>query len=206
MYTYPSNSGRAAKLLMARLTRTFPAPVVLGRKQRKAATRAQMLLTVQRHTRIQKEETAAKVSSSVSRKERETKTKSAALVPESAVTAATTITSTDDVRSFLLSGKKVSLAPQWGSVDVQDVRAHDRLLRAAVPSRKAPDEYDEEYDRGRMKKVRRAVDDALVDGSAPAKAFDAASKNKGMLEIQLRGRKKKAAELAAAAAAGRGRH
>ena len=200
---------------MAKLARGCQAPAPLGRKQRKAAVRARLLLLAMR-TQLKRQKdrgsahsgaVAAGASGGVAKGAVVEKAANAerslpatkpatspAAKPATAPTPAT-VTSTDPdlVRSFLLTNKKVRQAPTWDGVDADATRAHDRLLRQTVPSRRAPDEYNDEYDRGRVKKVR-APREAELDAAVSASAFDAAARSTEPRKIQLRGRKRKAAE------------
>ena len=104
------------------------------------------------------------------------------------------------VRDFLRAGTKPTLGLEsWEDTDISEKRQHDRLLQRAAPKRKKVDEYDEEYDRGKVKKVKnRERGSWNLDSST----FDAAFKSQkanGIGEVQLRGKKKKMAERGAAA-------
>ncbi|KAK2077331.1 hypothetical protein QBZ16_004965 [Prototheca wickerhamii] len=220
----PAIAPRATQKLMAKLARGCQAPAPLGRKQRKAAVRARLLLLAMRtQLKRQKDRGAAHsgavaagvargaaegaaVEKAAAKAERSlpaakgltspvAKPTTAPAAKPATAPAPATVTSTDPdlVRSFLLTNKKVRQAPTWDGVDADATRAHDRLLRQTVPSRRAPDEYNDEYDRGRVKKVR-APREAELDAAVSASAFDAAARSTEPRKIQLRGRKRKAAE------------
>ncbi|GAB4815062.1 hypothetical protein N2152v2_002108 [Parachlorella kessleri] len=106
------------------------------------------------------------------------------------------------------AGGRLGLAEgQWDTVDVETKRLHNRILQRAAPKRRQPDEYDQEYDLGRVKKVRTkaaAETDAdyengnVVAGRVGSRVFDAAwqAKQKGQggassNPVQLRGNKLK---------------
>jgi hypothetical protein len=103
------------------------------------------------------------------------------------------------VRDFLKAGTKPTLGlDTWEDADIGEKRQHDRLLHRAVLGRKQNDEYDEEYDRGKTKKVRGNAPER-GGGKLNSASFDTAFKTQqanGRPEIQLRGKKKKAAEMA----------
>lgn len=79
----------------------------------------------------------------------------------------------------------------WEDMDVDEKRRHDRLLRLnPVPGRRAIDEYDAEYDRGRVKKAKSKD---RVNDTLDSRVFDAAVKSKkpkAMQQVQLRGKKR----------------
>lgn len=103
------------------------------------------------------------------------------------------------VRDFLKAGTKPTLGlDTWEDADIGEKRQHDKLLYRAAPGRKQNDEYDEEYDRGKTKKVRGNASErggGKLDSTSFDKAFKTQQEN-GRPEVQLRGKKKKAAEMA----------
>jgi len=103
------------------------------------------------------------------------------------------------VRDFLTAGTKATLGLNtWEDGDIMEKRQHDRLLDQDTLVRKQNDEYDEEYDRGKTKKVRGNASErggGRLDSTSFDKAFKTQQAN-GRPEIQLRGKKKKAAEMA----------
>ena len=103
------------------------------------------------------------------------------------------------VQDFLRAGTKPTLdLDTWEETDAGEKRQHDRLLYRAAPGRKRNDEYDEEYDRGKTKKVRGNPSER-GGGNLDSTTFDMAFKSQqanGRPDVQLRGKKKKAAEMA----------
>lgn len=79
----------------------------------------------------------------------------------------------------------------WEEAEAEDVRRHNHLLRRDVPKRRKVDEYDAEYDSGKVKKVR---DKSRPNGRVDSRAFDAAGqtgrKAEALREVQFRGKKK----------------
>lgn len=60
-----------------------------------------------------------------------------------------------DVKAFLRKADISNLQTEtWEGTGAEEKLLHDRLLQHGVHRRKRIDEYDEEYDRGRVKKVR----------------------------------------------------
>lgn len=107
-----------------------------------------------------------------------------------------------DVRQFLqqASGGRAGMAgvAQWDTVDADTKRQHDRMLHQAAPKRKRPDEYDMEYDQGRVKKVRSKAAGGEGGGAQlDATAFDSTwqERQRGggrdTNPVQLRGKKKR---------------
>jgi hypothetical protein len=103
------------------------------------------------------------------------------------------------VRDFLRAGNKPTLGlDTWEDADDGEKRQHDRLLSRSTPGRKKNDDYDEEYDRGKTKKVKGNASErggGRLDSASFDKAYKTQQEN-GRPEVQLRGKKKKAAEMA----------
>lgn len=84
-----------------------------------------------------------------------------------------------DVGDFLQAGQGSAAGKlgvdAWETVDPENQRQHDRLLRRAGAQRRPLDEYDAEYDVGKTKKVR---DKLRGRGSLDGGTFDAVFKAK----------------------------
>lgn len=100
------------------------------------------------------------------------------------------------VQNFLRAGTKATLGLEsWEDTEVTEKRQHDRLMHRAAPARRRVDEYDEEYDRGKVKKVKvQENGGSKLDSSTFDAAFKSQKANGISKDLQLRGKKKKMAE------------
>jgi hypothetical protein len=93
------------------------------------------------------------------------KKKKAVAAPPSTKRAAS-----DSVKDFLQTNGDLNMHA-WENVDEREKQVHDALMqRQTGPTGRQLDEYDQEYDRGKVKKVRNKEEKAKGVG---AKVFDA---------------------------------
>ena len=99
--------------------------------------------------------------------------------PVAALPATKRRTARTEVGGFLQAAKGSAAGKlgvdAWETVDSENQRQHDRLLRRAGAQRRPLDEYDADYDVGKTKKVR---DKSRGRGSLDGGTFDAAFKAK----------------------------
>ena len=84
-----------------------------------------------------------------------------------------------------------------GDGGLEEKRTYDRLMNRSEGKRRVLDEYDVEYDRGRIKKVKIRDDDGGGGRALTSATFDKAFKSKQngkMMDVQLRGKKKRNSE------------
>lgn len=93
-----------------------------------------------------------------------------------------------NVEEFLRKGD-ISYLQTWEGTGAEEKLLHDRLLQHGVHRRKRIDEYDEEYDQGKVKKVRVK---GTPGSNLNSKVFDKLQKSRqsGNLGMNVRHKKK----------------